>query len=111
MSDENIKKSADKIWQSLDKPDKFMGMIENADLMVVRILIARLGSTGSTGARFEALRDGAIAVLQSRLSANQTKALNSLNISTSFLAKVGICVAVIAVLVAIVQIIIALCIR
>lgn len=106
MSDENIKKDANEIWKYVESPDTFSEKIKNADLKVLRILIARLVSTGSTGARFEALRDNAIAVLQSRLSANQIEALNTLNASTSFLAKVGIGVGIVAVIIAIVQMII-----
>ena len=113
MPDEKIKKTANEIWKLIEDPDAFMASIENVDvdLKVVRLLIARLGGSLSIGTRFDSRRDAAVAVLQSRLSADQIKALNKLNSSTGFLAKVGIGVGVIAALAAIIQILIVLCIR
>ena len=98
---------ADEIWKSIGKPDDFMALVERADPEVIRLLIARLGSTGTTGATWEALRDATNAVMNSRLSANQVAAMDSLNRSTTLLAKVGIAVAAVGVAVSVSQIIIA----
>ncbi len=104
----NIKEQADEIWKSVDDLDKFVERLEQVDLSVVRVLIARLGSTGILGAQYEARRDAAIAVLQSRLATHQVNALERLNSSTTYLAKVGIVVAIVAAIAAIVQVYLAL---
>ena len=104
----SIKEQADEIWKSVEDLDKFVELLEEVDLSIVRILIARLGSTGTIGAQYEARRDAAIAVLQSRLAANQVNALERLNSSTTYLAKVGIAVAIVAAIAAVVQLVLAL---
>ena len=106
MADE-IASRANEIWKSIAKPDEFMSLVERADvdLAVLRLLIARLGSTGTTGAEWEALRDATNAVVNSRLSAKQVAAMDSLNKSTTLLMWVGIVVAIVGVGVGLVQIV------
>jgi hypothetical protein len=100
-------KRADEIWKSVEKPDEYMAHVEDADLEVLRLLVARLGSTGNIGAKFEALREATVAAMNSRLSQNQVDAMDRLNRSTTHLARVGIGVAVVAVIVGIIQLVIA----
>jgi hypothetical protein len=107
MDDERTAR-ADEIWKSIAKPDDFMLLVERSDPEVLHLLIARLGSTGATGASWEALRDAVNAVMNSRLSANQVAAMDRLDRSTTLLAKVGIAVAAVGVAVSVIQIIIAI---
>jgi hypothetical protein len=117
MEYDEVARRADSIWKfietpNIEKPDKFMAQVEQAEPdEVLRLLIARLGSTGTTGATWEALRDATNAVMNSRLSANQVGAMDRLNKSTTRLMWVGIAVAIVGVGVGLTQIVIAVWFR
>lgn len=58
-------------------------------------IISRLGSTGTTGARFEALRESARAVLEERLTNRLIETTQSLEAAATRLAKIGIAASVV----------------
>jgi hypothetical protein len=103
MEYDEVTRRADSIWKfietsNIEKPDNFMTQVEQAEPdEVLRLLIARLGSTGATGARWEALRDATNAVMSSRLSTREVAAMDRLNASTTRLMWVGIGVSIVGV--------------
>ncbi|MCB0284622.1 MAG: hypothetical protein KDF60_18715 [Calditrichaeota bacterium] len=64
--------------------------LEKEDPIVISAIIARLGSTGTLGARWDALRDSAITVLETKLTNQIINTMEKLDKSSSKLSKVGI---------------------
>jgi TRAP-type uncharacterized transport system fused permease subunit len=105
MINEEIRNEADRIWQYHEnKSDEFIQQTWSVDLAVVSVLIARLSSTGLTGARFDALRDAARSVVETRLSKELTDTMERLDKSATCLSKVGVGLATVGVIIGVIQI-------
>ena len=69
--------------------------LKEEDPIVISTIIAWLGSTGITGARFDALRDSAYSILETKMINQLIITLEKLDKSSSRLTKVGIALGVI----------------
>jgi len=76
-------------------PTQWLEALESAETPVIVGLLSQLGSTGTTGAQLEALRESARALLDARLSAENIQAMQSLEAAATRLSKVAIAVTVV----------------
>jgi len=95
MDRSEIDKSADELFKLWTDEKKLLTLAEQADVEVLSALIARFGSTGSSGARHDALRGGCNAILQRRLNDQLIRTMVHLDRSATFLSWVGIVLAVV----------------
>ena len=80
--------------------------LKEADSDTLYALIARTGSTGTTGAEEQALREAAIAILRARSTESLVTTMNQLERAATRLTWVGILIAVLGVLVGVAQILV-----
>lgn len=90
------------------EPKEWLKELALADPATIIAAIGELQSTGSRGARFEAFRDAASALVQQKVAAETIAAVDRLNKGTAKLAKVGIAVTAAGVLVAAAGLVVAL---
>lgn len=70
-------------------------ILKEEDPIVISTIIAWLGSTGVTGAKFDAFRDSAYSILETRLTNQLIITMEKLDKSSSRLSVVGIALMVI----------------
>jgi len=73
----------------------WVGALSAAQPEALAGIISRLGSTGTTGARLEALREAARAVLEDRLTQRLIETTRSLEAAATRRAKIGIAASVV----------------
>lgn len=69
---------------------EWVEVIKSSDTDAIAGIIARLGSTATTGAKFEALRDSARALLDDRLTTQSVDAMRPLEAAATRLQWVAI---------------------
>lgn len=74
-------------------PTHLICKLKEADSDTLYALISQTGSTGTTGAEYEALRETATAILHARLTDNLVTTMKQLNGSATILYWVGLIVA------------------
>lgn len=75
------------------KPSDLVRELKAVDSDTLYVLISQTGSTGSTGAEYEAVRETAIAILQERQTDSLVTTMKRLDRSATILSRIGIVVA------------------
>jgi len=94
MTQESLQTQIQTILNLEQTPTNLISKLKETDTDTLYALISQTGATGTTGAKHEAIREKATAILQARLTDNLVTTMKKLNRTATILYWVGIIVAV-----------------
>ncbi|MDO8473178.1 MAG: hypothetical protein Q7T05_05095 [Dehalococcoidia bacterium] len=93
MSKETLQDQIQSLLRLRGNPADLICKLKEADSDTLYALISQTGSTGTTGAEYEAVRETTTAILHARLTDNLVATMKQLNKSATILYWVGMIVA------------------